>query len=905
MMHDTAVDERSEHHAQKQHRRRSPVVEESNIEKRLLQVVDAGLAGIVFFVPLVMGGRQALGHFALVVLAVTVALAWCARQCLQPRARWTFAGVEWLLALGVLLVLAQLVPLPSSLLASISPHLAETLPLWNSGTGPGSLGHWSQLTLTPSITQQGLILYVAYALVFGVAVQRLQHRDDVERLLRWVSWSAALMATFGLVQYLTNNGKFFWAYEHPFTDTSSRIKGSFTNKNHFAHFLALGIGPLIWFTLQTMSQRQRDLATTFKTSDQASSAPNDMQTGLAMLGLGLVVFAALLSLSRGGAVALLAAAFVCVGLLYRAGQLSVKFVLGLGGIGLLVGALLFVHGQETVSKRLDDFFAADLETLDVDGGRRSIWTAVSKGIAAYPLLGTGLGSHAEVYPVYLSEAFDREFTHAENGYLQVALECGGLGLALVLVGFACCGFWCLAASRANADARSLACVAAISASLVASLVQSAMDFVWYVPGCTAIIAVLAACACRNWQLSRNREDADERGWQIPRGGWIVASAGLTILAGWMLQQTVVAVAAEPHWHQYLNLALDRDDNDEANKDDPQMMIAELQAALSLQPDNARAHLRLARLYLIEFNRIQATAENPMTLEQFRDAAAASQFESPAALNEWLLRAIGKNRKLLDVALRHTKRSLALCPLQGDAYVYLAKLGFLEGADPEITSAYLEQALKVRPHDGRVLYAVGKEVFLRGDLDRALGLWQRSFKCERDDQLRILDLLSGRVPAAFILEKFEPDAEMLGFLVEKYRAVNQPAELAVVLKRFAAASTLEAQTLEPGSKTAHTWMRIFNAYAELNDEKAALNCIRQALKADPNDFDARYALGLWSFNRSDFANAAKYLMWCADHRPDNKMLRKLADAAYRQNLTNGGGLHETATPEGTPGAPRRL
>ena len=46
----------------------------------LLEGVDLGLAAAIFVVPLVLGGRLALGHLVLVVLALWVALCWCLRQ---------------------------------------------------------------------------------------------------------------------------------------------------------------------------------------------------------------------------------------------------------------------------------------------------------------------------------------------------------------------------------------------------------------------------------------------------------------------------------------------------------------------------------------------------------------------------------------------------------------------------------------------------------------------------------------------------------------------------------------------------------------------------------------------------------------------------------------------------------
>ena len=59
------------------------------------------------------------------------------------------------------------------------------------------------------------------------------------------------MAVFGLVQYFFGNGKFFWFFEPPFANTKDYVTGSFTNRNHFAQFIALGIGPMVWWLYAT------------------------------------------------------------------------------------------------------------------------------------------------------------------------------------------------------------------------------------------------------------------------------------------------------------------------------------------------------------------------------------------------------------------------------------------------------------------------------------------------------------------------------------------------------------------------------------------------------------------------------------------------------------------------------
>ena len=49
------------------------------VDEFLLQIVDACLAGVIFLVPMLMGGRHAIGHAVLTLLAVAAAWA-CAGE---------------------------------------------------------------------------------------------------------------------------------------------------------------------------------------------------------------------------------------------------------------------------------------------------------------------------------------------------------------------------------------------------------------------------------------------------------------------------------------------------------------------------------------------------------------------------------------------------------------------------------------------------------------------------------------------------------------------------------------------------------------------------------------------------------------------------------------------------------
>jgi hypothetical protein len=92
---------------------------------------------------------------------------------------------------------------------------------------------------------------------------------------------------------------------------------------------------------------------------------------------------------------------------------------------------------------------------------------------------------------------------------------------------------------------------AIAGSLVANAAHGLVDFVWYVPGCMAVVAVLAACAFRLAQLARSQSSERIRSRPMaPAVAW-AGAAVLAAVGGWMIYGRVGPVFAEPAWHHYL------------------------------------------------------------------------------------------------------------------------------------------------------------------------------------------------------------------------------------------------------------------------------------------------------------------------------------------------------------------
>ena len=489
---------------------------------RLGQVADLGIAASILVIPLLLGGARPSGQIVLLTLAFCTGAAWLLSQACDAAPRWNWLGAEPLLLAAVALVGLQLVPLPAEWLELLSPRIAELLPLWSTGTEPSRLGRWETLSLAPAATLDSLATFAAYAVLLLVASQRVRSLADATRILYCVAAAAAVQAVFGLLQYFLSNGKFFWFYLHPYVSTADEVHGSFVNRNHTAHFLALGIGPLLLLALGETAAGNR--STRFAKGTSGLSA---LLRPAAWTAIACAVLATALTMSRGGLLAMGTAAvvFVLASRRGRSHQAALLPVLALLAVG--VAAAMFIPGAERMEQRIATVASLDVDAADHDHARRRIWDTVADGIPEFPVLGTGVGTMRYVFPLYFDQPDDRlEYTTADNGYLEIALEAGLVGLALVLAALALLIARCLRGIAYAETPQHAACQAAALAGIAASAVHALVDSQWFIPGCTVLLIPLAACGLALSGGNTVRRELPS--FRVPRPIWGAAAIGLSI-----------------------------------------------------------------------------------------------------------------------------------------------------------------------------------------------------------------------------------------------------------------------------------------------------------------------------------------------------------------------------------------
>ena len=325
-----------------------------------------------------------------------------------------------LLCVFLLLILFQMVPLPSGILKTLSP---KTYELRNSLSAFDSqvltLNSKYQISFVPFFTK---IEFFKWVSLIGLFILLLLWRPLGESDKTRNQLIIAIMIV-GMGETLYGMYEFFSGHRHvlhlDFSDSLSSVTGTFINRNQLAGYLSMAIPLSVGFLFSRKAwQRGRPLGW----RHQLTSL--DGKTFLIGFSVIVMILGLLFSASRMGIASLLLS-FSLFSLLFRGHEKMQKFsktsILILG-LAILWAAWI---GLDAVVSR---FFTAteDFKT------RWNIWVDTFQIFKDFPLLGSGLGTFLQIFPMYRSFHTRGLVTHAENDFLQLASETGILGIGLLV-----------------------------------------------------------------------------------------------------------------------------------------------------------------------------------------------------------------------------------------------------------------------------------------------------------------------------------------------------------------------------------------------------------------------------------------------------------------------------------------
>jgi O-antigen ligase len=345
----------------------------------------------------------------------------------------------------------QAVPLPLALVRLVSPARAE---LHDGVAGlVRNLPPWAPLSVAPESTFDFSLRLAAYAAVYWVVrglAARLPRNGFA--VVAPVVCVAAVQAVIVLAQCLRGEV----------------ASGSYVNRNHVAGLLEMALPCAVVCAVSRWEPR------------------GFRRHGLRGVGSRMLVAAVAIAIlcaipatrSRGGLAATLVSLLVVgLALLQRSVLGRSKWLAAAALPALLAAAFLYLPSENLVH-RYGNVFGADALRRE---GRVLLWRETLDLVAAYPLVGCGLGAFEPAFLRYKRSAPMVADPHAHNDYLELLAEAGGAGFILCVVLAAGPIGSALGASHRGGSGRQSAVATACIASLAAILTHGFVDFNLRIP----------------------------------------------------------------------------------------------------------------------------------------------------------------------------------------------------------------------------------------------------------------------------------------------------------------------------------------------------------------------------------------------------------------------------------------
>lgn len=803
------------------------------------------LLAILLLSPWLNGGSDSPTQvylFGALVVALLVALA----AQVASKCRIVIPLVAWVVAGGVLLGTAQLVPLDVRFASAWLPSVQLRAELVEGLT----VATWS---LNAAATRHDIALLVMAlgALVLGANL--LDQPSRLQWLLKGLALNGAALSVFGFVQSAFFPRKLYGLIDIP---SGALPFSSFVYHNQASNYLLMCLaacGGWLWLVAHqpggSLARRLRD---------------RDIEAWIALATLVLMVAGLFASLSRGAILAAAVSTVVTLLAMPRAKRNAVPILLGFAALAIAGAGLLFVGVFEPVGNRLETL--VDGELLEREG-RLDHWQAGLAAAADFGTTGGGLGSYRYLYRMYEDPVFSRWFYHAHNQYLEALVDGGALALLLVIAAIVLVARSALDRLRSS-DLPSQALGVVVLFALVAQTLHAIVDYVLYLPANMLLFAVLCGAIFRP-------STTDAPRWRTIG----LVAAGMLALAScwawWEIYRGEVVDKAlrQVAWRQKtakLELA------------DVQAQIAALTAALETMPDHADGHDALAELwraaYQLEARRtlsqelkIAETDENlwrwtaPAVLHHL--AYNHRRAGDDAALTEMRQQEVIQDNLVLSV--EHLERAQASCPLLPRTYLQLAELSFLRPNGPT-DDELLARVSRLAPHHPNYLHEAGKLHFSAERFDSAYALWRGSLEASHRHVDDIRRLAGEKLTIEQLLEQvFPPSPRLLIGMARQIYIKPEEAEARRAL--LARAKQLLSEVELPADERAF----LTGALALAEDRpKDAIEPLRAAVRLKPADVQWRYELADALYRSGDREAAEREAVFCLRLRPSDARIKAL-------------------------------
>jgi tetratricopeptide (TPR) repeat protein/O-antigen ligase len=553
-------------------------------------IIEWLLIALLAFMPLAFGVVHAWSEEIVITLSAAITICFmlkfiCRRN---DNVMWTLAYLP--VGTFLFVVILQLVPLPVFLLRILSPNTAaiKTELLGSLADAKSSM----TLSFYPNATKHDLLLVMSAAVVFIVVFNIFRHPDQIKRLLTAISLIGGVVALIALGQTLFGNGKIYWFIA---SQNTKGYSGPFVNHSHYGQFMNLSIGAALALIMvklhEDFARCKKTPVAVFDYLSAKASKPVWLMAAIITFGAASIFT----SLTRSGMLSMLIASAITTFLFTRRQYMkSHSWIMTV--MALAAFSCVLYIGFDAVYDRL-----ATLRNINQYENRLQILKDLLRCFRLFPVLGTGLGTHSVVYPMFDSSSIIELASHAENEYAQAMEETGIVGLgSLVIFGII---IWTGYLKSIHGKPAICSAAYGLGMGLLAILIQSLSDFGQHLPSNAFLSAIFCALLLGLTNTGKENKPATRSVTIF----WRRRSLGVVILLvvssvwAWAIISANDARIAENHWQKAVSIERSlAKQNWQGTYTEFTDLIVNASAATNYLPKNIRYRywLNVYRLYSI-------------------------------------------------------------------------------------------------------------------------------------------------------------------------------------------------------------------------------------------------------------------------------------------------------------------
>jgi O-antigen ligase len=377
---------------------------------------------LFIFTPLAFGSME-IWAFSLMELGILLLIIlWSVQnlmrntECGMRNFRYEIIFISFFLAL----ILFQMIPFPTGIVKILSPKTYEIRQSLANAIPQSAVGNPQfPISFVPFITKIEFYKWLTLIAFFLFLLHWRYFWDGFEITNQLI----IVIFLTGIFESLYGMFEFFSGHQHIlYLKGISSVTGTFINRNYFAGYLLMVIplGMGLFFSREAL------YAGRFKGWRQRLSSV-DGKTLLIGFGIIVMILGLIFSASRMGILSLLLS-FTLISILFKTPQKGKGFSkTSLLILGLALLWALWIGLDAVISP----FFnvSEDLKW------RWTVWGDTLRIVKDFSILGSGLGTFSQIFPMYKSFHMRRLVTHTENDFLQLSSEVGLIGMGILFILF--------------------------------------------------------------------------------------------------------------------------------------------------------------------------------------------------------------------------------------------------------------------------------------------------------------------------------------------------------------------------------------------------------------------------------------------------------------------------------------